>query len=307
MMIEVVFGMATLLALVRADAGVIEKYLRPAENKSAPQCMMNIDFIYMINLDKRPEKYLNTMKVFEPYGIFPYRFSAVNGWDLSFEDLEQLGVIYEPGMPEGPIATVFRHENAEEYISFEIMKEPGISYYCHSLSRGAIGCILSHLSVLQDAYDSGYHVIWVMEDDVKAVSNPHELSSLIAVLDNQAPDWDVLFTDDEAKNGDGNRVYCGAIRPRPTVQLQSVDYYRHRAYVNGDIIKLGLRFGSYSMIIKRPGMKKILDFYKTHKIYFPYDIDYRFVPDINMYSCTRDIVTNISGATSDNGVPTFSK
>lgn len=287
------------------SCNIIEECMRPAKGKIGNPSMLNIDYIYMINLDKRPEKYQSTMKALEPYGIFPYRFSAVNGWDLSFEAIEKLGVTYEEGLPEGPIASVFRHEGGMEYVSFEIMKEPGVAYYCHSLSRGAIGCILSHLSVLQDAYDSGYRVIWVLEDDIQIIRNPHELSSLINVLDNLAPDWDVLFTDDETKNAEGQRVYCGAIRPRPYFSLQPVDYYRNRSYVNEDIIRLGLRFGSYSMIIKRPGMKKILDYFKANKIYFPYDIDYRFVPEINMYSCTRDIVTTTYGGISDNAIPTF--
>ena len=288
-----------------ADTGIIEKYLRPCENKSDDHGMRNIDFIYVINLDKRPQKFARTRKVLAPYGISPYRFSAVNGWELSFEALEQLGVKYAPGLPEGPIASVYRHEDGVEYISFEIMKEAGVSYYCHSLSRGAIGCILSHLSVLQDAYDSGYQTIWVMEDDIKIVRNPYEISSLIDTLDQLAPDWDVLFTDYESKSADGTPFFCGSIRPRPYVQLQSHSYYYHRVNLNADLLKLGLRFGAYSMVVRRAGMKKILDYFKANQIYFPYDIDYRFVPGIQMYSSSRDIVTNIPGAESDNGTPSY--
>ena len=83
-------------------------------------------------------------------------------------------------MSPGPIASVFRHDaDGNEYISYEIMKEVGVAYYCHSLSRGAIGCLMSHLSILQDAWDSGYETIWIIEDDIKVVSNPHELSYLV--------------------------------------------------------------------------------------------------------------------------------
>ncbi|MFI5334690.1 MAG: hypothetical protein ACHQT8_05960 [Chlamydiales bacterium] len=32
--------------------------------------------------------------------------------------------------------------------------------------------MLSHLSILQDAFDSGYETIWVMEDDIEVVRNP---------------------------------------------------------------------------------------------------------------------------------------
>ena len=180
------------------------------------------------------------------------------------------------------------------------MKEPGVAYYSHSLSRGAIGCILSHLSILQDAYDSGYETVWIMEDDIRVISDPHEFSLLIGSLNRLAPDWDVLFTDTEIKGANGP-VPCMVIRPRPLLNLEPLEYYLKRSHITPEIIKIGMRFGSHSMIVHRSGMKKILDFYKNFKIYFPYDIDYFFIPGINLYSCTRDIVTNIAGWVSDNG------
>ena len=70
------------------------------------------------------------------------------------------------------------------------------------MSRGEIGIALSHLSVLQDAYDSGYETIWVMEDDIKIVSDPNMLSELIGELDVLLGkgNWDILFTDQDIRN-----------------------------------------------------------------------------------------------------------
>lgn len=299
--------LCSLLLFASTYGAPIEHYFRSAENKCRDHKMAGIDFIYVINLDERPEKYEKTVSALKPYEIFPYRFSAVNGWKLSFEALDDLGVNYIPGTPHGPIASVFRHVDGKEVMSFEIMREEGVAYYCHSLSRGAIGCILSHLSVLQDAYDSGYQTIWVMEDDIRVVSDPHEISSLISTLDTLVPNWDVFFSDPETKGSDGKPVYCGGIRPRPNFPYQSLEYYRQRQAVNGDIVKLGLRFGAYSMIVRRSGMKKILDHFKTYKLYFPYDIEYIFPTDIKLYSCTRDIVTTTAGGISDNGNPNYEK
>jgi hypothetical protein len=59
------------------------------------------------------------------------------------------------------------------------------------------------------------------------------------------------------------------------------------------------------MIIRRSGMKKLLDYFETYKVYFPYDIDYFYVPGINLFALNRDIVTNIVGGESDNGGPTY--
>ena len=187
------------------------------------------------------------------------------------------------------------------------MKEIGTTYYCHSLSRGSIGCLLSHLSILQDAYDAGYETIWVIEDDIRVVSNPHQLSSFITLLDLLAPDWDILFTDNEVKGPDGNPIPSYDIRPRPNFQIKPLDYYRERKFITSDIVKIGMRFGSASMIVRRSGMEKLLNFFKTYKIYFPYDIDYFLAPGIQLYACTRDIVTNIAVSESDNAMPTYNE
>lgn len=287
------------------NAGV-ESYFKKAGNKSAGHNMRNIDFIYMINLDPRPERYMRTRDALQPYDIHPYRFSAVNGWELSYQALDELGIIFQPGMTPGPVATVFRHDSdGQEYKSNEVMKEVGVAYYCHSLSRGSIGCLLSHLSILQDAYDSGYQTIWIVEDDIRVVSDPHQLSSMIDMLNHLAPDWDLFFTDNEVKGPDGNPIPSYDIRPRPNFQVRPLSYYRKRIPLTPDIVHLGMRFGSASMIVKRSGMKKLLDFFKTYKIYFPYDIDYFLVPDIQIYACTKDIVTNIAVSESDNAMPTY--
>jgi GR25 family glycosyltransferase involved in LPS biosynthesis len=269
--------------------------------------MAGIDFIYMINLDERPEKYVRTMQAFEPYEIYPYRFSAVNGWKLSFEAMDELGIIYQPSMTEGPLSTVYRHVDGVEYASNEIMKEPGVTYFSHCLSRGAIGCLMSHLSVLQDAYDSGYKTIWVMEDDVEIVRDPHEISHLIQILDSLAPDWDIFFTDPDIHGAGGHRSYCGGIEPRPNFRTHAVEYYRNREQTHPDIVKLGLRFGSHSMVIRRGGIQKLLDYFKTNKLFFPYDMEYHFPTEIKRYASTYDIVTNIGGGASDNAQPTYAQ
>jgi len=281
----------------------IEKYFKKIEDKSPGHSMTNVDYIYLINLDHRTEKLQQTLDQLNPYGINPYRFSAVNGWKLSSEAIDELGIKYQVGM-QSPIASVFRQEDGEEYMSFEVMKEVGVTYFCHSLSRGAIGCFMSHLSILQDAYDSGYETIWIIEDDIRVVENPLLLSSLIAKLDFLvSKEWDILFTDNEIKGANGMPVPCGLIRPRPNFQVQPLEYYTKRVKIDEDFTRIGMRFGSHSMIVRRSGMKKILDYVKKYKIYFPYDIEYFYTPGIRLYQCNRDIVGNIAGALSDNAKP----
>ncbi|PCI91143.1 hypothetical protein COB11_08655, partial [Candidatus Aerophobetes bacterium] len=73
-------------------------YLKKADGKGTNHNIRNIDFIYMINLDKRPEKFELSKKQLDKYGITPYRFSAVNGWELPIEAIHAVGLKYQPGM-----------------------------------------------------------------------------------------------------------------------------------------------------------------------------------------------------------------
>jgi len=85
------------LSLSFAYSDVID-HLKEIDDKTYGHSFKNIDFIYLINLDQRPEKYEQSISQLHPYGIYPYRFSAVNGWELSLEEINDVGVKFSPGM-----------------------------------------------------------------------------------------------------------------------------------------------------------------------------------------------------------------
>ena len=287
--------------------GGIEQYFKKAEGKTALPTMTNIDYIYLLNLDKRPEKYQSSVEQLKPYGINPYRFSAINGWeDLSLQDLNQLGVTLEPGMAQGNWGTCYLPDgDGKPY--HEIVNHIGRNYFCHCMSMGAIACALSHLSILQDAYDSGYETIWVMEDDIEVLRNPHELSNLINLLDREVgrKKWDVLYTDTDTKNQKGEHVACTGFAWRPNYTPPDPTIFAARSKVGKYFKRVGARYGTYSMIIRRSGMKKILDFMKQHKIFLPIDMDLIFSPGIRLYTVVDDVVSTLSIAPSDNGAPNY--
>ena len=171
----------------------MQRFFQPATGKSSHHNFDQIDFIYMINLDERPEKFALAAGGLAPFGIYPYRFSAVNGWKLSPTTLNQVGVQFHSETPrENFLATVYREIDGRDYVSNELIQENNTNYFSLGMSRGAIGIVLSHLSVLQDAYDSGYNTIWVMEDDQEAVADPRQIPELIRKLD-RLEEWDILF------------------------------------------------------------------------------------------------------------------
>jgi GR25 family glycosyltransferase involved in LPS biosynthesis len=279
-----------------------ENYLKKAEDKSDIHNMPGIDFIYMINLDKRPEKFVKSCEKLHPYGIFPYRFSAVNGWELSREALNEIGLKYEKGMKR--ITAVRYPLNRNKKPRYEKFgKDKNSGYFCHDMAPGTIGIFLSHISILQDAYDSGYNTIWVMEDDIEVIRDPHLISEMIEKLDNSVRQWDILFTDKDIKNAKGEYIPTSTCLERPNFTPKNSDKFKMRKNIGRHFIKTGARFGAHSMIIRRSGIEKILNFYKTYGPFLPYDYDYFLPKDINMFTVKRDIVSNLIGAPSDNSSP----
>lgn len=286
--------------------GAIEDHLKIAQYKSNhPHHMRNIDFIYMINLDERPEKYKSCIDQLDPFEIFPYRFSAVNGWKLSLEAINDVGVKFQPWMQSNHLGTSYLDKSFEPH--HDIVHEVGKTYFCHCMARGTIGCVLSHLSVLKDAYDAGYQTIWIMEDDIQICQNPHLVSDLIEKLDQLVgkDGWDILFTDPDTKNSNGDYVICLSYAWRPNFSPPNPNRFATRRVVSSDFKQIGARYGTYSMIVRRSGIKKILDFIMQHGVFLPYDMDFYLPGDMRLFTVIHDVVSTQPRAFSDNGSPAY--
>ncbi len=190
-------------------------HLKKTEGKSDIHQIRNIDFIYMINLDKRPEKFAQASAELHHYGIFPYRFSAVNGWELSLEAINDIGLKCAVGM-EQLFATCYPTEMNGEPLH-EYMSKIGRAYFTQGMAKGTLGCALSHISVLKDAWDSNYETIWVMEDDITVISDPRIIPALIDKLDAfiGKENWDVLFTDQDYRVAEGEYLIASGAAERP--------------------------------------------------------------------------------------------
>lgn len=283
----------------------VGRHLKPMAGKPDNGAMRNIDFIYLINLDERPEKLFESMEQLKPYRIYPYRVSAINGWTLPIEVINDVGVPFQSTMAPNYYGTYFLE--SEPAGRREIMHRVGQPYFCDGFARGTLGCILSHLSVLQDACSSGYSTIWVMEDDIHVIQDPHRLSELIDELDAQVGQdhWDVLFTDVDTKNQMGDYVPCKAYALRPNFFPADSSRYGQNEKISTRLRSIGARYGAYSMIIRRSGMEKILNFVKAHGIFLPYDMDYFLPPSMHLYTVLDDVVSTNPRALSDNGTPTY--
>ncbi len=279
----------------------LEDHFKPAPRKASIHSYRNIDFIYLINLDQRPEKYLKCVKQLYPYQIYPYRFSAVNGWELSLETINDVGVKFMPGMTGGFWGTSYLDPTYSPH--HEIIHTEGQVYFCHCMGRGPIGISLSHLSILQDALDSGYETIWVMEDDIELVQDPRSIPDLIQKLDAKVGkgNWDLLFTDRDTKDQQGNYVPCKGYARSPNFEPVSPDRFSQERNVGSEFRRIGARYGAYSMIVRRSAMEKILHYAKTHNIFLPFDMMFYLPESMKLFTVQKDVVTTEARAISDNG------
>jgi len=163
------------------------------------------------------------------------------------------------------------------------------------MTHGAVGTALSHLSILQNAYDAYAESIWILEDDITVKANPHVLSDYIEKLDALVgrDEWDILYTDDLA--------YFEPFTPgtvwRPDIPDMNFDPLYERKDLGKDFCQIGGRCQAHSLIMRRSGIRKILEFAFQHGIYLPYDVEIAFVPEIRFFNLKHNVVV---GGTLEN-------
>ncbi|MDN3507369.1 MAG: glycosyltransferase family 25 protein [Simkaniaceae bacterium] len=269
-----------------------------------------VETVYMINLDQRPEKWARSTDQLRRYKLRPYRFSAVNGWELSINEINQTALKLQKGMVKNIFGTQYSHRRGEILPKHLKIKTIGNPYFSHCMSRGAIGCVLSHLSVIKHAYDAKQELIWVMEDDISVKQSPKKMLDAIRELNKTFGryQWDFLYTDSDTVNNNGKKVpLFGYNVERPDYKPSDIKRFYRRSNISSTIEKIGARFGTYSYLITRQGMKKVIDFYTKHQIFFPYDIELSLPDSINMYVMKEDVITHMQNSPSDNGAPYYRK
>lgn len=215
-----------------------------------------INGVYVINLDIRPEKWHRLETILYYHGVDNTRFSAVCGMDFDL---------------------------------------PIISNFCtRHLRPGALGVMLSHLSIYDDALKKDLKVIWIMEDDVVILRDPKLLTNFIQELNKIDPEWDILYTDLDFVKIDGTITRTLALpvdKKHPF--SHSLEFYEYRENVSQNIQLIRSRYGMTSMIVSDRGMKKVLEHFTNYDdILWPIDIEIHFIDGLRQYGIIDPVVTN---------------
>ena len=153
-----------------------------------PKSRLSLDRIYVIGLQRRPERRRRLEACFDELGIEVVWTVAVDGRKLTDDIL------------------------AERNIS----SPDGDGWYVE-LKKGEIGCFLSHFGVWQDVVNSGLERVLVLEDDVHPTAEfPERLQQLVSEADRLQREWEFIYLFREWQKLDEDEPVKGAkqlVRP----------------------------------------------------------------------------------------------
>lgn len=262
----------------------MREYLVSVDHTAPERQLEGVDYIYVLNLDESKDRLKNIVDELAAYKLVPQRLSAVQGRKLTPEVFEALGLRLEPGMRLGDWAVDFSAPGEGEFVYLG-KEHYGRVFYSKKTYKGAVGCTLSHLSAIQDGYDRGYETVWILEDDVEVVQDPHVLVDLMKKLG----EWDVLYTDSDTERQAEWPFSVEDVLWRP--DRSQLKLPGPKVILDSEFEMAGIRFGALSYIIKRSGMKKILDFYAQFPIFLPWDLELSLIPDLKKYNLRKPVAT----------------
>ncbi len=276
----------------------IKKHLKKIERTKKPLQIPGIDYIYLINLDSRPEKLSRSLKQLHHYGIEAERFSAIYGWTLSQEAFDDIGMKFTPPMDFRFNKNVFFRPASDQLDPGETLDASCYGKTCvhQTTSAGSLGGSLSHLSCLQDAFDRESETVWILEDDFTLEKDPRVLSEIIYSLDQLIgkEKWDLLYTDDDHHF---NRYGDLTIDPRP--DRAPFKLLVEHTPIGKGFIRIGGRHQLHSVIYRRSGIEKILNYIKSFGLFHTFDVEINFTPNLQKYNFQNAPVHGRERTTSD--------
>ena len=223
-----------------------------------------VDCIYVLNLAERETKWNNTQKQLQNSPIVVNRFIGINGWNIPKDELD-----------------IFWQKQG-----YSSQKQP--------LGPGKIGCVLSHLSIIQDGYERGFNYIWILQDDIDILGDLTKIDTYIQEITELDPEWGLLFTDLDMKQyiKPEKALQACSLGPHAGRTKNSLQWFMQRNNLNDTFQEIRLRYGFHSVVISRKGMELILDYYKHTQILAPFDVDIHFIPKLHKYGLRTPLVSN---------------
>ncbi|KAK1155758.1 hypothetical protein AOXY_G26589 [Acipenser oxyrinchus oxyrinchus] len=173
---------------------------------------MGLDEVYLINLRRRPDRRDRMVRTLYEQDIDVKVMDAVDGGALNSSDIKQLGVDLLPGYYD--------------------------PFSGRTLTKGEVGCFLSHYNIWKEMVDLQLERAVVFEDDVRFQGNfKKRLLRLMEEIDLVELDWDL--------------IYLGRKQVNPT-QEQPVENVRN-------LVEAGYSYWTLSYVISLQGATKLIN------------------------------------------------
>lgn len=209
--------------------------------------------IYVISLDRTPERFSFVKKQFDEQGIECERFKAIDGYELDFQNTETEKFL---SAEEKKDFRNYSWENKPAKYNVVLHGRSLMQIIVDKtpLSLGEVGVACSHREIWKELIKNKYDKVMVFEDDV--VLDEDFRSNLREYISDLPDDWDIAFLGVGRRNNKYGYFVCvGEI-------FRDIDNVEGHPFV-AKIQPTNLVYGLYGYIINRKGAKKLLDLTDT--------------------------------------------
>ncbi|GFR02762.1 glycosyltransferase 25 family member [Trichonephila clavata] len=149
-----------------------------------PEDTAGFDQAYLINLERRPERRERMLNTLSEMGIQAHILKAVDGKALNDSYIEEMGI--------------------------KMLPEYADPYYKRPLTRGEIGCFLSHYHVWKDMIEHQHRTAIVLEDDLRF--EPYfrkKIQALLKEVQKVGLLWDLIYLGRKRLSENGEPFVAG--------------------------------------------------------------------------------------------------
>ncbi|TTL72951.1 Procollagen galactosyltransferase 1 [Bagarius yarrelli] len=140
------------------------KYLRPSIRQPDK---LGFDEVFMINLQRRADRRGRMLRALRLQGIDCKIVAAVDGKAMNVTEIQSMGIHMLPGYSD--------------------------PYHGRPLTKGELGCFLSHYNIWKEIVERGLKTSLVIEDDLRfEIFFKRRLKNLMNEVEKEGLDWDLI-------------------------------------------------------------------------------------------------------------------
>lgn len=129
---------------------------------------MGFDEVFMINLKRRDDRRERMLRALREQEIDCKVIAAVDGKAMNESEINAMGIHMLPGYSD--------------------------PYHGRPLTRGELGCFLSHYNIWKEIVDRGLKTSLVLEDDLRfEIFFKRRLQNLMSEVESKGLDWDLIY------------------------------------------------------------------------------------------------------------------